>query len=125
MIRPEHIKCIGFGYQDGRVNKSWCGQHGAPFFVDPTHAALNGKNGGYLVACPECAAEITKAMTCQEDNPAMCATKAISDKQAAIIANELIPMIVADITPFLGKVIEKRLHLFAAEIMKTKNGGAA
>lgn len=56
---------------------------------------------------------------------APCTTKAISDKQAEIVTNELIPMIVADITPFLGKVIEKRLHLFAAEIIKSQNGGAA
>lgn len=46
----------------------------------------------------------------------------ISEEQAGIITNELIPMIVADIMPLLQRVIEKRLNLFAAEIIKFKQG---
>tara|TARA_Y100000034_G_scaffold122881_1_gene168911 strand:- start:10213 stop:10569 length:357 start_codon:yes stop_codon:yes gene_type:complete len=48
----------------------------------------------------------------------------ISEKQAAIITDELIPMIVDDMMPLLKRVIEKRLNLFAAEIINVRNGGA-
>lgn len=42
----------------------------------------------------------------------------ITDAQAKILVEELVPMIVADITPLLQKVLEKRLQLFALEVIK-------
>ena len=41
----------------------------------------------------------------------------LSEKQIAIIRQELIPLITRDITPLLGKVVEKRLNVFAHEII--------
>ena len=58
----EFIRCVGHGYQDGRRNESWCGGSDRPFFVDATHASLNGKNLGRLVVCPKCTGEIYKAL---------------------------------------------------------------
>jgi hypothetical protein len=62
--RPDWIKCIGFGDVD-RKGKTWRGRPGGfgePFFIDPTHAALNGEQQGRLVACPECVEAITRAL---------------------------------------------------------------
>lgn len=42
----------------------------------------------------------------------------LSEKRQAIIRNELIPMMVKDVSPLLEKVLEKRLKLFAEEIMQ-------
>ena len=42
----------------------------------------------------------------------------LSEKRQAIIRNELIPMMVKDVFPLLEKVLEKRLGLFAEEIMQ-------
>lgn len=47
----------------------------------------------------------------------------ISEAQAKIITDELIPMIVADVMPLIERVLAKRLNLFAAEIIKFKRGG--
>ena len=60
--RDDFVRCVGFGYQDGRTNKSWCGGSDRPFFVDATHASLNGLHKGRLVACPECVDAITRAL---------------------------------------------------------------
>lgn len=42
----------------------------------------------------------------------------LTDKQIGILKHELVPLITQDVTPLLGKVIEKRLTLFAEEIAK-------
>jgi hypothetical protein len=43
--------------------RSWCGKRPTGFaFTGPTHAALNGRNEGRLVACPACVTEIVKAL---------------------------------------------------------------
>lgn len=60
--REEFVCCVGLGYQDGRRNVSWCGGSARPYFVDATHASLNGKHEGRLVACPECVKAITVAL---------------------------------------------------------------
>ena len=60
--RPDYVHCVGMGYEDGRKIESWCGGSDRPFFVDPTHAALNGKHGGRLVACPDCVKSIHQAL---------------------------------------------------------------
>lgn len=60
--REEYVRCVGFGFQDGRRNVSWCGGSDRPFFVDATHASLNGYQQGRLIACPECVAKITESL---------------------------------------------------------------
>ena len=40
----------------------------------------------------------------------------ITKKQSEILKNELIPMLVKDVTPFIEKVLTKRLTLFVDEI---------
>lgn len=43
--------------------KTWCGKKPAGFtFTSVDHAALNGRAEGRLVACPECVAQIKKAL---------------------------------------------------------------
>ncbi|MEG2891279.1 MAG: hypothetical protein RR874_20120 [Aeromonas sp.] len=59
---PEWVRHVGLGYQDGSKNVAWCGTTERPFFQDASHAALNGRDGGHLVACPECVKEIHKAL---------------------------------------------------------------
>lgn len=59
---PDYVHHVGFGYQDGRVSKAWCGSSERPFFVDACHAALNGHHKGRLVACPECVKLINEAL---------------------------------------------------------------
>lgn len=63
MNRPDYMKCVQTGMADEKF-KPWCGVSNGfrPFFVDATHAALNGLQGGRLVACPECVEAITKAL---------------------------------------------------------------
>lgn len=60
--KDNFVRCVGLGYQDGRVNKSWCGGSDKPFFVDATHASLNGLHKGRLVACPECVGKIYESL---------------------------------------------------------------
>ena len=60
--RPDYFHCVGLGYKDGRPEQSWCGGKYPPFFMDATHASLNGKTQGRLVACPKCVKEIHKAL---------------------------------------------------------------
>lgn len=58
--RPEWIHCVGTGYAG--ETRPWCGSTNRPFFVDATHAALNGRSAGRLVACHECVEAIIKAL---------------------------------------------------------------
>jgi hypothetical protein len=61
--RPEWVHCVGFGdavRADSR--RTWCGRDERPFFVGIDHAALNGEQGGRLVACRDCVLAITKAL---------------------------------------------------------------
>lgn len=61
--REEFVRCVGHGYQDGRKNKPWCGGSDRPFFIDATHASLNGLNQGRLIACPDCVKKIHEALS--------------------------------------------------------------
>lgn len=67
MERPEYVKCIGFGSAVRTDGKTvWCGREDQTMefkFVDITHAALNGEQGGRLLACPECVKEITRCLS--------------------------------------------------------------
>jgi hypothetical protein len=58
--RPEWVRCVTLD-ENGQIG-SWCGGDEAPFFTGPTHAALNSRNDGRLVPCPECSAAISKAL---------------------------------------------------------------
>lgn len=62
MSRPDYVVCVRTGIEGDKT--AWCGCFiGRAFsFSDPTHAALNGKQGGRLVACKECVDAITKAL---------------------------------------------------------------
>ena len=74
---PDYVHCVLTGLYDIPADapggpraerKTWCGREGAELahewlFMDPTHAALNGKKGGRLVACPECAKAIAAAVS--------------------------------------------------------------
>jgi hypothetical protein len=62
--RPEWVKCINDAHLDN-TGLSWCGCRIETFefsFVDIGHAAMNGRNGGRLVACPECVSAICEAL---------------------------------------------------------------
>lgn len=63
--RPEWVKCIADQHSDN-AGLSWCGRRIEAFefsFVDIDHAAINGRNGGRLVACPECVSAICEALS--------------------------------------------------------------
>ena len=60
MARFEYVKCVGFG--DDRKG-AWCKGEEVPFFVDASHAALNGDRKGRLVVCGDCRHEIIKALS--------------------------------------------------------------
>lgn len=64
--RPEWVHCVATGetVQKGQHTKSWCGEivSNELHFTDASHAALNGRNGGYQVACTKCVDEIVKAL---------------------------------------------------------------
>lgn len=60
--RHNYIVCIGCSREP---RKSWCGRAlpiGEFRFVGIEHAAENGAQKGRLVACPECAAAVMKAL---------------------------------------------------------------
>ncbi len=62
--RPEYVHCVGFGLDDN-TRETWCGHDhgfGEPFFIEPTHAALHGRNKGRLMVCPECRDAIIAAL---------------------------------------------------------------
>lgn len=58
--RPEWVHCVGTGHVN--ETRPWCGSDNIPGFVDATHAALNGRGEGRLVACPQCVEAIIKAL---------------------------------------------------------------
>lgn len=59
--RPEWVHCVGHVHVDLK-GTTWCGRLERPFFQDAAHAAENGRKGGRLVVCRECAAAITEAL---------------------------------------------------------------
>lgn len=61
--RDEWIKCVRDIHEDNK-GKSWCGQqlYGQWAFMDIDHAALNGRNKGRLIVCPECLSAIVSAL---------------------------------------------------------------
>jgi hypothetical protein len=61
--RPEWVRCVAHDHVDLK-DTSWCGRSIAHewAFVDPSHAAENGRQGGRLVACPACVAAIIAAL---------------------------------------------------------------
>jgi hypothetical protein len=68
--RPEWVRCVGFG--DAKITdekKTWCGRPEEPFFIDPLHAALTGRNEGRIVACRECVEAICRALWNGHDDP--------------------------------------------------------
>lgn len=73
MDRPEYIKCVKLT-SDGVIvgeetNATWCGRVTGPFefaFQDASHAALNGRNGGRLFACPDCTKAIYEALSSEQ-----------------------------------------------------------
>lgn len=64
MSRPDYIKCVLLGTKD-EPTTTWCSRKTDAFewaFLDATHAALTGRNGGRQVPCEKCAAAIVKAL---------------------------------------------------------------
>ncbi len=62
--RPEWIVCIDDTHADN-LGKTWCGKPKPPLtftFVSVDHAAINGRNKGRLVCCPECAKAVIEAL---------------------------------------------------------------
>lgn len=70
----EWVQCVLTGYAekctDGTPSEkaeearmTWCGRQKTGFeFMDASHAALNARNGGRLVACTECVEAICKTL---------------------------------------------------------------
>lgn len=55
-----HVRCITDTHADAN-RASWCGKPASSFefrFTDTDHAAMNGRNGGYLTVCPRCRAAV-------------------------------------------------------------------
>lgn len=71
MSRPDWVKCVGYGYANGRrADEAWCGNKLETWhFVDATHASLNGHQKGRLVACRECVGAICAALRNGHDEP--------------------------------------------------------
>jgi hypothetical protein len=66
--RPEYIHCVLTGMYGGDppvpLRETWCGKKTDQYtwnFVNASHAALNARNKGYLMACKACVRAITKA----------------------------------------------------------------
>lgn len=61
--RPDYVKCIAHTHAQ-LIGNSWCGRDVRMewAFRDVDHAASNGRQGGYLVACPACAAAAIAAL---------------------------------------------------------------
>lgn len=66
-MREEYIKCVRLSSQ---YKATWCGSGDVSGFIDVDHAALNGKDEGRLVVCPECREAIVKALLngCDDGN---------------------------------------------------------
>ena len=55
-----HARCITDVHQLAE-GATWCGKPADQFefrFLDIDHAAMNGRNGGYLTVCPRCRAAV-------------------------------------------------------------------
>lgn len=55
-----HAKCITDTHLEAN-GATWCGKPSDKTefrFVDVDHAAMNGRNGGYLTVCPRCRAAV-------------------------------------------------------------------
>jgi hypothetical protein len=51
-----HVRCIADSHADAQ-GKTWCGRSFDLFeftFTSIDHAAMNGRNGGYLTVCKKC-----------------------------------------------------------------------
>ena len=61
--RPEYVRCVADTHAE-RQGLSWCGRRveGEWHFVDVDHAALNGRNEGRLIVCPECLSVLITAL---------------------------------------------------------------
>lgn len=70
MARPDYVHCVLTGrYVKPKPNpmpetKTWCGRDAVMefAFVDASHAALNARNEGRLLICPECSKEIRETL---------------------------------------------------------------
>lgn len=64
--RPDYVNCVLTGKHDasGEPEKqTWCGRAEYGWaFTGPSHAAINAKNGGYLLTCRRCAEKIAEAL---------------------------------------------------------------
>ena len=61
-VYPDYVSCVLKGNHNSEV--SWCGKFIIGWaFQDLTHALLNAHNKGRVLICPECSAEIQKALT--------------------------------------------------------------
>lgn len=59
---PEYVCCVLMGLCE-KPDQTWCGKLKSRFcFVDATHAILNGYKNGRLLICPNCSAEMFKAL---------------------------------------------------------------
>lgn len=59
-VRPEWVRCV-----EDNNGRSWCGRRIGPSdlsFVGVDHDAMNGRNGGRLVACQECVTAIYEGL---------------------------------------------------------------
>lgn len=68
--RPDWVRCIAHQHQE-MIGKAWCGRPIGPneLFQDIDHAAMYGQQGGRLVCCRECVAEIYRALQNGHDDP--------------------------------------------------------
>jgi hypothetical protein len=68
-IRPDYVHCVRHEHLE-LTGQSWCGRvlRDEWAFVNPSHAAENGRQGGRLVACPACVVAITAALQTGHDD---------------------------------------------------------
>ncbi len=60
----DSIRCVEIGMAD-KPTETWCGRKTDPAeftFIDASHAALQGRNGGYVMVCEWCAGAIHSAL---------------------------------------------------------------
>jgi hypothetical protein len=60
--KPDYVHCVKTGYHND--NKSWCGRIISMewVFTDTSHAALNARNEGRLLICPDCSKKIIEVI---------------------------------------------------------------
>lgn len=64
MSEDDSIQCIKHDHVD-LLDTTWCGRKVNQFercFLDIDHAAENGRQDGFLVACPKCAKAVYVAL---------------------------------------------------------------